>query len=135
MQLWTLFRYAAAGHAHCPLSAGSAESCSKCLVSYVNLKCNSTRKAKSRQAREPTTAGAIRIMLELEAQPGGVTGGSSSAGGGDLCRVLYAMSVCEETDCTVLLPHPLPAMAPPSHPDCCSFPPPLIAAPSQRPVA
>nr|XP_023696327.1 signal peptide, CUB and EGF-like domain-containing protein 3 isoform X1 [Paramormyrops kingsleyae] len=55
------------------LSSGSAESCSKCLVSYVNLKCNSTRKAKNRQAREPATAGAIRIMLELEAQPGDVT--------------------------------------------------------------
>lgn len=57
-------------------SAGSAQPCSNCLVTFVNLKCDSSKKAKGRRARNPSNKEVTRITLELEAEvkPGDTTG-------------------------------------------------------------
>uniref|UniRef100_A0A8D0AIW4 Signal peptide, CUB and EGF-like domain-containing protein 2 n=1 Tax=Sander lucioperca TaxID=283035 RepID=A0A8D0AIW4_SANLU len=50
--------------------------CSNCLVTFVNLKCDSSKKAKGRRARNPSNKEVTRITLELEAEvkPGDTTG-------------------------------------------------------------
>uniref|UniRef100_A0A8C9U8I3 Signal peptide, CUB and EGF-like domain-containing protein 2 n=1 Tax=Scleropages formosus TaxID=113540 RepID=A0A8C9U8I3_SCLFO len=50
--------------------------CTNCLVTFVNLKCDSSKKAKGRRARNPTSKEVTRITLELEAEvkPGDTTG-------------------------------------------------------------
>uniref|UniRef100_A0A3B3D5J3 Signal peptide, CUB and EGF-like domain-containing protein 3 n=1 Tax=Oryzias melastigma TaxID=30732 RepID=A0A3B3D5J3_ORYME len=50
--------------------------CSNCLVTFVNLKCDSTKKAKGRRARNSSNKEVTRITLELEAEvkPGDTTG-------------------------------------------------------------
>uniref|UniRef100_A0A8C7TEF5 Signal peptide, CUB and EGF-like domain-containing protein 3 n=1 Tax=Oncorhynchus mykiss TaxID=8022 RepID=A0A8C7TEF5_ONCMY len=50
--------------------------CNNCLVTFVNLKCDSTKKSKGRRARNPTNKEVTRITLELEAEvkPGDTTG-------------------------------------------------------------
>lgn len=57
-------------------SAGGAQPCSNCLVTFVNLKCDSSKKAKGRRARNPSNKEVTRITLELEAEvkPGDTTG-------------------------------------------------------------
>uniref|UniRef100_A0A8C8A0E6 Signal peptide, CUB and EGF-like domain-containing protein 2 n=1 Tax=Oryzias sinensis TaxID=183150 RepID=A0A8C8A0E6_9TELE len=47
-----------------------------CLVTFVNLKCDSTKKAKGRRARNSSNKEVTRITLELEAEvkPGDTTG-------------------------------------------------------------
>uniref|UniRef100_A0AAQ5XKL8 Signal peptide, CUB and EGF-like domain-containing protein 2 n=1 Tax=Amphiprion ocellaris TaxID=80972 RepID=A0AAQ5XKL8_AMPOC len=47
-----------------------------CLVTFVNLKCDSSKKAKGRRARNPSNKEVTRITLELEAEvkPGDTTG-------------------------------------------------------------
>uniref|UniRef100_A0A669EXM8 Signal peptide, CUB and EGF-like domain-containing protein 2 n=1 Tax=Oreochromis niloticus TaxID=8128 RepID=A0A669EXM8_ORENI len=42
--------------------------CSNCLVTFVNLKCDSSKKAKGRRARNPSNKEVTRITLELEAE-------------------------------------------------------------------
>lgn len=56
--------------------AGGAQPCSNCLVTFVNLKCDSSKKAKGRRARNPSNKEVTRITLELEAEvkPGDTTG-------------------------------------------------------------
>ncbi|CAB1329800.1 unnamed protein product [Coregonus sp. 'balchen'] len=58
------------------LGPGSGQPCSNCLVTFVNLKCDSSKKAKGRRARNPTNKEVTRITLELEAEvkPGDTTG-------------------------------------------------------------
>uniref|UniRef100_A0A674PBP4 Signal peptide, CUB and EGF-like domain-containing protein 2 n=1 Tax=Takifugu rubripes TaxID=31033 RepID=A0A674PBP4_TAKRU len=53
-----------------------AQPCSNCLVTFVNLKCDSSKKAKGRRARNPSNKEVTRITLELEAEvkPGDTTG-------------------------------------------------------------
>ncbi|KAM6977183.1 signal peptide, CUB and EGF-like domain-containing protein 3 isoform 3-T3 [Aplochiton taeniatus] len=55
---------------------GGGQPCSNCLVTFVNLKCDSSKKAKGRRARNPTNKEVTRITLELEAEikPGDTTG-------------------------------------------------------------
>uniref|UniRef100_A0AAZ3P809 Signal peptide, CUB and EGF-like domain-containing protein 3 n=1 Tax=Oncorhynchus tshawytscha TaxID=74940 RepID=A0AAZ3P809_ONCTS len=66
-------------HLH-PKLTGRAEDrgrpCNNCLVTFVNLKCDSTKKSKGRRARNPTNKEVTRITLELEAEvkPGDTTG-------------------------------------------------------------
>uniref|UniRef100_A0A8C2PMU4 Signal peptide, CUB and EGF-like domain-containing protein 2 n=1 Tax=Cyprinus carpio TaxID=7962 RepID=A0A8C2PMU4_CYPCA len=50
--------------------------CNNCLVTFVNLKCDSSKKAKGRRARNPSNKEVTRITLELEAEvkPGDATG-------------------------------------------------------------
>uniref|UniRef100_A0A9J8CW14 Signal peptide, CUB and EGF-like domain-containing protein 3 n=1 Tax=Cyprinus carpio carpio TaxID=630221 RepID=A0A9J8CW14_CYPCA len=50
--------------------------CNNCLVTFVNLKCDSSKKAKGRRARNPSSKEVTRITLELEAEvkPGDATG-------------------------------------------------------------
>uniref|UniRef100_A0A8C6UQK6 Signal peptide, CUB domain, EGF-like 3 n=1 Tax=Neogobius melanostomus TaxID=47308 RepID=A0A8C6UQK6_9GOBI len=50
--------------------------CSNCLVTFVNLKCDSTKKSKGRRARNSPNKEVTRITLELEAEvkPGDTTG-------------------------------------------------------------
>uniref|UniRef100_A0A8C9TQ82 Signal peptide, CUB and EGF-like domain-containing protein 3 n=1 Tax=Scleropages formosus TaxID=113540 RepID=A0A8C9TQ82_SCLFO len=66
-------------HLH-PKLRGRAEEggrpCTNCLVTFVNLKCDSSKKAKGRRARNPTSKEVTRITLELEAEvkPGDTTG-------------------------------------------------------------
>lgn len=57
-------------------TAGGAQPCSNCLVTFVNLKCDSSKKAKGRRARNPSNKEVTRITLELEAEvkPGDTTG-------------------------------------------------------------
>lgn len=45
-------------------------------MTFVNLKCDSSRKAKGRRARNPSSKEVTRITLELEAEvkPGDTTG-------------------------------------------------------------
>ncbi len=52
--------------------------CNNCLVTFVNLKCDSSKKAKGRRARNPSSKEVTRITLELEAEvkPGDATGES-----------------------------------------------------------
>uniref|UniRef100_A0A665W938 Signal peptide, CUB and EGF-like domain-containing protein 2 n=1 Tax=Echeneis naucrates TaxID=173247 RepID=A0A665W938_ECHNA len=47
-----------------------------CLVTFVNLKCDSSKKVKGRRARNPSNKEVTRITLELEAEvkPGDTTG-------------------------------------------------------------
>ncbi len=61
------------------LSTGGGQPCSNCLVTFVNLKCDSSKKAKGRRARNPSNKEVTRITLELEAEvkPGDTTGQSS----------------------------------------------------------
>uniref|UniRef100_A0A8C1KTH4 Signal peptide, CUB and EGF-like domain-containing protein 2 n=1 Tax=Cyprinus carpio TaxID=7962 RepID=A0A8C1KTH4_CYPCA len=56
------------------LSGG--QPCNNCLVTFVNLKCDSSKKAKGRRARNPSSKEVTRITLELEAEvkPGDATG-------------------------------------------------------------
>uniref|UniRef100_A0A3Q1D0C1 Signal peptide, CUB and EGF-like domain-containing protein 2 n=1 Tax=Amphiprion ocellaris TaxID=80972 RepID=A0A3Q1D0C1_AMPOC len=58
------------------MSAGGGQPCSNCLVTFVNLKCDSSKKAKGRRARNPSNKEVTRITLELEAEvkPGDTTG-------------------------------------------------------------
>uniref|UniRef100_A0A8C5C965 Signal peptide, CUB domain and EGF like domain containing 3 n=1 Tax=Gadus morhua TaxID=8049 RepID=A0A8C5C965_GADMO len=42
--------------------------CSNCLVTFVNLKCDSSKKTKGRRARNPSNKEVTRITLELEAE-------------------------------------------------------------------
>lgn len=60
------------------MSLGGGQPCNKCLVTFVNLKCDSTKKSKGRRARNPTNKEVTRITLELEAEvkPGDTTGQS-----------------------------------------------------------
>ncbi|KAL0157639.1 hypothetical protein M9458_045715, partial [Cirrhinus mrigala] len=46
------------------------------MVTFVNLKCDSSKKAKGRRARNPSNKEVTRITLELEAEvkPGDATG-------------------------------------------------------------
>uniref|UniRef100_A0AAZ3SDH4 Signal peptide, CUB and EGF-like domain-containing protein 3 n=1 Tax=Oncorhynchus tshawytscha TaxID=74940 RepID=A0AAZ3SDH4_ONCTS len=66
-------------HLH-PKLTGRAEDrgrpCNNCLVTFVNLKCDSSKKAKGRRVRNPTNKEVTRITLELEAEvkPGDTTG-------------------------------------------------------------
>uniref|UniRef100_A0A6Q2XTU4 Signal peptide, CUB and EGF-like domain-containing protein 3 n=1 Tax=Esox lucius TaxID=8010 RepID=A0A6Q2XTU4_ESOLU len=67
-------------HLH-PKLTGRAEDrgghpCNNCLVTFVNLKCDSSKKAKGRRARNPNNKEVTRITLELEAEvkPGDTTG-------------------------------------------------------------
>lgn len=48
------------------------------MVTFVNLKCDSSKKAKGRRARNPSNKEVTRITLELEAEvkPGDATGES-----------------------------------------------------------
>ncbi|KAI2649440.1 Signal peptide, CUB and EGF-like domain-containing protein 3 [Labeo rohita] len=50
--------------------------CNLCMVTFVNLKCDSSKKAKGRRARNPSNKEVTRITLELEAEvkPGDATG-------------------------------------------------------------
>uniref|UniRef100_A0A8D0AQ86 Signal peptide, CUB and EGF-like domain-containing protein 2 n=1 Tax=Sander lucioperca TaxID=283035 RepID=A0A8D0AQ86_SANLU len=61
-------------HLHPRLTGG--QPCSNCLVTFVNLKCDSSKKAKGRRARNPSNKEVTRITLELEAEvkPGDTTG-------------------------------------------------------------
>uniref|UniRef100_A0A8C6WY42 Signal peptide, CUB domain, EGF-like 3 n=1 Tax=Neogobius melanostomus TaxID=47308 RepID=A0A8C6WY42_9GOBI len=56
--------------------AGGGQPCSNCLVTFVNLKCDSTKKSKGRRARNSPNKEVTRITLELEAEvkPGDTTG-------------------------------------------------------------
>uniref|UniRef100_A0A674DZA8 Signal peptide, CUB and EGF-like domain-containing protein 3 n=1 Tax=Salmo trutta TaxID=8032 RepID=A0A674DZA8_SALTR len=58
------------------MSLGGGQPCNNCLVTFVNLKCDSTKKSKGRRARNPTNKEVTRITLELEAEvkPGDTTG-------------------------------------------------------------
>uniref|UniRef100_A0A8C9QZL2 Signal peptide, CUB and EGF-like domain-containing protein 2 n=1 Tax=Scleropages formosus TaxID=113540 RepID=A0A8C9QZL2_SCLFO len=47
---------------------GGEEICSNCLVTFVTLKCDSSKKAKGRPARNPASKEVTRITLELEAE-------------------------------------------------------------------
>lgn len=60
------------------VSLGSGQPCNNCLVTFVNLKCDSSKKAKGRRVRNPTNKEVTRITLELEAEvkPGDTTGQS-----------------------------------------------------------
>lgn len=55
---------------------GGSQPCSNCLVTFVNLKCDSSKKAKGRRARNPSNKEVTHITLELEAEvkPGDTTG-------------------------------------------------------------
>uniref|UniRef100_A0A4W5NGR0 Signal peptide, CUB and EGF-like domain-containing protein 3 n=1 Tax=Hucho hucho TaxID=62062 RepID=A0A4W5NGR0_9TELE len=55
---------------------GIGQPCNNCLVTFVNLKCDSSKKAKGRRVRNPTNKEVTRITLELEAEvkPGDTTG-------------------------------------------------------------
>lgn len=57
-------------------STGGGQPCSNCLVTFVNLKCDSSKKAKGRRARNPSNKEVTRITVELEAEvkPGDTTG-------------------------------------------------------------
>lgn len=50
--------------------------CNNCQVTFVNLKCESSKKAKIRHTRNPSNKEVTRITLELEAEikPGDTTG-------------------------------------------------------------
>lgn len=50
--------------------------CNNCQVTFVNLKCESSKKAKMRHTRNPSNKEVTRITLELEAEikPGDTTG-------------------------------------------------------------
>ncbi|KAK1152762.1 signal peptide, CUB and EGF-like domain-containing protein 3 isoform X4 [Acipenser oxyrinchus oxyrinchus] len=50
------------------LGAGSAMPCNDCHVTFVNLKCDSSKKAKGRRTRNPANKEVTRITLELEAE-------------------------------------------------------------------
>uniref|UniRef100_A0A8C7FSJ0 Signal peptide, CUB and EGF-like domain-containing protein 3 n=1 Tax=Oncorhynchus kisutch TaxID=8019 RepID=A0A8C7FSJ0_ONCKI len=58
------------------LAGRGGQPCNNCLVTFVNLKCDSTKKSKGRRARNPTNKEVTRITLELEAEvkPGDTTG-------------------------------------------------------------
>lgn len=62
----------------CLLCTGGGQPCSNCLVTFVNLKCDSSKKTKGRRARNPANKEVTRITLELEAEvkPGDTTGQS-----------------------------------------------------------
>ncbi|KAF3861132.1 hypothetical protein F7725_001387 [Dissostichus mawsoni] len=58
------------------LGPGGGQPCSNCLVTFVNLRCESSKKTKGRRARNPSNKEVTRITLELEAEvkPGDTTG-------------------------------------------------------------
>ncbi|XP_047451313.1 signal peptide, CUB and EGF-like domain-containing protein 3 isoform X1 [Mugil cephalus] len=58
------------------LGPGGGQPCSNCLVTFVNLKCDSSKRSKGRRARNPSNKEVTRITLELEAEvkPGDTTG-------------------------------------------------------------
>lgn len=60
------------------MSFAGGQPCNNCLVTFVNLKCDSSKKAKGRRARNPSNKEITRITLELEAEvkPGDATGES-----------------------------------------------------------
>lgn len=79
---WLFDRYDKPGavfsHRHCDIVSptGGSQPCSSCLVTFVNLKCDSSKKAKGRRARNPSNKEVTHITLELEAEvkPGDTTG-------------------------------------------------------------
>uniref|UniRef100_A0A3Q3FQI0 Signal peptide, CUB and EGF-like domain-containing protein 3 n=1 Tax=Kryptolebias marmoratus TaxID=37003 RepID=A0A3Q3FQI0_KRYMA len=62
-------------HSSC-VSAGGGQLCSNCQVTFVNLTCDSSKKAKGRHTRNSSNKEVTRITLELEAEvkPGDTTG-------------------------------------------------------------
>lgn len=50
-----------------PLFAGGGP-CSDCQVTFIHLKCDSSRKGKGRRARTPPGKEVTRLTLELEAE-------------------------------------------------------------------
>ncbi|MGH0187051.1 UNVERIFIED_CONTAM: hypothetical protein FKN15_023573 [Acipenser sinensis] len=50
------------------LGAGGVLPCNDCHVTFVNLKCDSSKKAKGRRTRNPPNKEVTRITLELEAE-------------------------------------------------------------------
>lgn len=62
----------------CNMSVWTAggQLCNNCQVTFVNLKCESSKKAKIRHTRNPSNKEVTRITLELEAEikPGDTTG-------------------------------------------------------------
>lgn len=61
------------------VSAGGGQICSNCQVTFVNLTCDTSKKAKGRHTRNPSNKEVTRITLELEAEvkPGDTTGQAS----------------------------------------------------------
>lgn len=61
----------------CPLCTGGSAPCSDCQVTFVNLKCDSSKKGKGRRARNSPSKEVTRITLEFEAEikPEEITGG------------------------------------------------------------
>ncbi|KAG7254212.1 hypothetical protein CRUP_024678, partial [Coryphaenoides rupestris] len=55
--------------------AGGGQPCNNCLVTFMNLRCDSSKKSKGRRARNPSNKEVTRITLELEAEvkPGDTT--------------------------------------------------------------
>ncbi|KAL4622476.1 signal peptide, CUB and EGF-like domain-containing protein 3 isoform X2 [Arapaima gigas] len=51
-----------------PKLPGKETICSNCLVTFVSLKCDSAKKSKRRQVRNPANKDVTRITLELEAE-------------------------------------------------------------------
>lgn len=64
----------------CVLCAGGSAPCSDCQVTFVNLKCDSSKKGKGRRARNSSNKEVTRITLEFEAEikPEEITGGHST---------------------------------------------------------
>lgn len=64
----------------CPLCAGGSAPCSDCQVTFVNLKCDSSKKGKGRRARNSPSKEVTRITLEFEAEikPEEITGEHST---------------------------------------------------------
>ncbi|KAG7251960.1 hypothetical protein CRUP_016533, partial [Coryphaenoides rupestris] len=51
-----------------PLGPGGGQPCNNCLVTFMNLRCDSSKKSKGRRARNPSNKEVTRITLELEAE-------------------------------------------------------------------
>lgn len=83
------------------LSAGGGQLCSNCLVTFVNLTCDSAKKGKGRHTRNPSNKEVTRITLELEAEvkPGDTTGQPSQR----LFGVLFRGTVDTFRPCTVTI--------------------------------
>lgn len=64
----------------CPPHTGGSAPCSDCQVTFVNLKCDSSKKGKGRRARNSPNKEVTRITLEFEAEikPEEITGGHST---------------------------------------------------------
>lgn len=66
----------------CPLPCtGGSAPCSDCQVTFVNLKCDSSKKGKGRRARNSSSKEVTRITLEFEAEikPDEITGGHGNS--------------------------------------------------------